>query len=52
MFTPANLSKEKKTIDQLPPSAYDHLTQTRKPIDGNDFLPAIASDTQFDGERT
>ena len=52
MFTPAKLSKEKKTLEDLPPSAYDHLTQTRKRIDGADFLPAIASDTQFDGEST
>ena len=52
MFTPAKLSKEKKTLDDLAPSAYDHLTQTRKLANGNDFLPAIVSDTPFDGEKS
>ena len=50
MFTPAMLSEEKTTLDDLTPSVYDHETQTRKFLAGGpDVLPA--SDTQFDGER-
>ena len=52
MLTPAKLSNEKKTLDNLAPTAYDHRSQTRKLINGTDFLPEIVSDTQFDGERT
>jgi hypothetical protein len=50
MFTPAMLSEQKMTLNDLAASVYDHETQTRKTADGAPFKP-LASDTQFDGER-
>jgi hypothetical protein len=50
MNTPANLSREKKTLDDLPASVYDHHSQTRRLTNGNAIMPV--SDTQFDGEKS
>jgi len=49
MFTPAKLAEQKMTLGDLPPSVYDHETQTRK-FDGE--VPALAPDTRFDGEQS
>jgi len=51
MFTPAMLAEQKLTLGDLPPSTYDHETQTRKFPDGETVQP-LAPDTQFDGEKS
>ena len=51
MFTPATLAELKLTLGDLPPSVYDHETQTRKFADGQ-AVPPLAPDTAFDGEKT
>lgn len=51
MFTPAMLAEKKLTLGDLPPSVYDHETQTRK-FDDDIVPPALAPDTQFDGEKS
>ena len=49
-FTPAKLAVVKLTLADMPPSAYDHQTQTRKFADGQ--APSMLPDTMFDGEST
>ena len=51
MFTPAMLAELKLTLGDMPPSVYDHETQTRKFSDG-DTTPFLEPSTQFDGEST
>jgi hypothetical protein len=51
MFTPAMLAEQKLTLGDLPPSVYDHETQTRKFKDG-ETVEALAPDTRFDGESS
>ena len=51
MFTPAMLAQQKLTLGDLPPSVYDHETQTRKFPDGQ-AVPPLAPDTRFDGESS
>lgn len=50
-FTPATLAARKLTLADMPPSAYDHETQTRKFLDGEQ-APSMAPDTLFDGEKS
>jgi hypothetical protein len=52
MFTPAMLAEKKLTLGDLPPSVYDHETQTRKFGDDDKAPPSLAPDTQFDGEKS
>jgi hypothetical protein len=52
MLTPLSLSASKLTVDDLAASAYDHDSQTRVSLDPDNPLPALASDTQFDGEKS
>ncbi len=51
MFTPALLAQQKLTLGDLPPSIYDHETQTRKFPD-DQSVPPLAPDTRFDGESS
>jgi hypothetical protein len=51
MFTPAMLAQQKLTLGDLPPSVYDHETQTRKFL-GDETAPPLVPDTQFDGESS
>jgi hypothetical protein len=51
IFTPAMLAERKLTLGDLPPSVYDHETQTRKFPDG-EIIAALAPDTRFDGESS
>lgn len=51
LFTPAMLAEQKMTLSDLPPSVYDHETQTRKFPEGQP-IPAMAPDTKFDGESS
>ena len=51
MFTPAMLAEQKMTLSDLPPSVYDHETQTRKFPEGVS-VPAMVPDTKFDGESS
>ena len=50
-FTPAMLAEQKLTLGDLPPSVYNHDTQTREFING-DMGPSMLPDTLFDGERS
>ena len=49
MFTPEELAEQKLTLGDLPPSAYDHKTQTRKFPEG-ERTPLLTPATSFDGE--
>ncbi|MHB1954047.1 MAG: hypothetical protein ACYCOU_09900 [Sulfobacillus sp.] len=51
MLTPAMLAEQKLTLGDLPPSVYDHATQTRK-FSEDAKIPALAPDTTFDGESS
>ena len=48
-FTPAKLGEVKLTLADMPPSTYDHETQTREFSGGQ--APLTLPDTMFDGER-
>lgn len=48
-FTPESLAKQKLTLGDLPPSVYDHKTQTRKFPEGA-RTPLMTPATSFDGE--
>jgi hypothetical protein len=50
MFTPAELAEIKLTLNDLPPSVYDHDTQTREFVDGAPV--PLVPDTTFDGESS
>ena len=50
-FTPAMLAERKLTLADMPPSDYDHETQTRKFPD-SERTPWLAPDTMFDGEKS
>jgi hypothetical protein len=50
-FTPAMLAERKLTLADMPPSDYDHETQTRKFPD-DERAPWLAPDTMFDGEKS
>jgi hypothetical protein len=49
MFTPEKLAEQKLTLGDLPPSVYDHETQTRKFPEG-EKTPLMTPSTNFDGE--
>jgi hypothetical protein len=51
IFTPAMLAEQKMTLSDLPPSVYDHETQTRKFPEGVE-PPVMLPDTKFDGESS
>jgi hypothetical protein len=51
MFTPEKLAEQKLTLADLPPSEYDHETQTRKFPDG-EKVPLMTPSTNFDGESS
>jgi hypothetical protein len=51
MFTPEKLAEQKLTLSDLPPSVYDHETQTRKFPDG-EKVPLMTPSTNFDGESS
>lgn len=51
MFTPEKLAEQKLTLSDLPPSMYDHKTQTRKFRDDKK-VPLMTPSTNFDGESS